>query len=229
MSTAVLASRPKKKRIYKPLEPRQIIVLNDIDWAGYRRISESLNESHARLTYDQGVLEIMTKSRLHEILSRFCYTLFFILAEEAELDFTACGSMTCDREDLDRAAEPDECIYIVNSDLMQGRKTVDLSIDPPPDLMVEIDITSSSKRRLGIFAALKVPEVWKVTLNSFQVLQLDEDGQYVESECSKYFPGIPMAKVAEFVKRQAEEVHRTLFREFRTWVRKQLRRSKKKR
>jgi Uma2 family endonuclease len=214
MATAVLES---KKHL--ALEPRQYLVLNDVDWATYRRISDALTDHHVRLTYNRGVLELMTLSTLHEVLSRFYNDLLVVLADEFDLPFASCGSMTCDREDLNRGVEPDESYYLVNAPAVRARKQIDLTIDPPPDLMVEVDLSSSSKRRLEIYAAIKVPEVWQVNGESLKVLQLGPDGKYAIATQSMYFPGISLAELAEFVQRREETDHIVLLREFRAWVR----------
>jgi Uma2 family endonuclease len=184
------------------LEPRQCLVLRNIDWATYRKVSDALTGHHVRLTYDRGVLELMTKSTLHELLSRFYYRLLVVLTEEFGLPLASCGSMTCDRDDLKRGAEPDECFYLGNALSVRGKDQIDLAVDPPPDLMVEIDLSRSSLRRLAIYATLKVPEVWQVDADSLTVLRLGQDGEYSVADESKYFPGIPLAKVGAFVQRR---------------------------
>jgi Uma2 family endonuclease len=209
------------------LEPRQCLVLRNINWATYRKISEALTGHHVRLTYDRGVLEFMTKSTLHELLSRFYYRLLVVLTEEFGLPLASCGSMTCDRDDLKRGAEPDECFYLVNATAVRGKDQIDLAVDPPPDLMVEIDLTSSSQRRLSIYAALRVPEVWQVDADSLTVLQLGQDGEYSVADESKYFRGIPLVKVSAFVQRRLEVEENCLFREIRAWVRECLAQSGK--
>jgi Uma2 family endonuclease len=214
MAGAVMESKTESV-----LEPRQCLVLPDIDWTTYRRISDALTDHHVRLTFNQGVLELMTLSTLHEVLSRFYNDLLVVLADEFDLPFASCGSMTCDREDLNRGVEPDESYYLVNAPAVRGKKQIDLRIDPPPDLMVEIDLTSSSKRRLEIYAAMKVPEVWQANAESLKVLQLSADGKYTVATRSKYFPCIPLDELAAFVRRREETDHIVLLREFRAWVR----------
>ncbi len=110
MATTVLESRKQT-----PLGPRQAFVLTGIDWATYRKISEAMTGHHVRLTYDRGDLELMTKSIFHGILSRLYHSMLMVLAEEHGLPFASCGDVTCDREDLNRAAEPDECFYLLNA------------------------------------------------------------------------------------------------------------------
>jgi Uma2 family endonuclease len=213
---ATVAIEPEK---CTALEPRQCLVLKNVDWATYRQISDALTEHHARLTYDRGVLELMTLSILHEILSGLIHSFIVVLCEEFSLQFASSGSMTCDREDLDRGAEADESFYFNNEPLIRGKEQIDLESDPPPDLMVEIDLSSSSRRRLGIYAAIKVPEVWKAGRESVKVLQLGIDGEYAPAEESMYFPGIPIHEIGGFVQRRGEMDQLTLLIEFRAWVR----------
>jgi len=222
MAPAAIESAPQTN-----LEPRQCLVLSGVDWKRYRQISEALTENHVRLTYDRGVLEFMTKSTLHEILSRLYNSFLVVLADEFDLPLACCGSMTCDREDLERGVEPDECFYLLNAPLVRGKKQIDLATDPPPDLMLEIDLSRSSRRRVTIYAAMKVPEVWKVTVDALTVLQLRQDGGYAMAAESIYFPGIPKAELAAFVQRHAEVDQITLLREFRAWVRECLARAGK--
>jgi Uma2 family endonuclease len=214
MSTAVIESGKQSK-----LEPRQAFVLTGIDWATYRKISEALTDHHVRLTYDRGDLELMTKSIFHGILSRLYHTMMVVLAEEHKLPFASCGDMTCDREDLDRGAEPDECFYLLNAPLVRGKRQIDLTTDPPPDLVVEVDLTTNSRRRLAIYAAIQVPEVWKVTADSLTVLRLGADGCYVAVDRSIYFPAIDLSALASFVRREPEMDQLALLGEFRAWVR----------
>jgi Uma2 family endonuclease len=200
------------------LESRQSLVLKGLNWAKYRQISDTLTGSHVRLTYDQGVLELMTKSTLHEILSRLYFSFLAVLAEEFACPLASCGSMTCDREDLDRGAEPDECFYLVNEPRVRGKDQIDLAIDPPPDLMMEIDLSRSSRRRLEIYAAIKVPEVWVIGVDSLTVLHLGSDCKYAEAQQSQFFPGIPMSELAGLALRRGEMDNIALMREFRAWV-----------
>jgi Uma2 family endonuclease len=215
MATAL--TEPEKSAA---LEPRQCITLSGLNWATYRKISDALSDHHVRLTFNRGVLELMTKSRLHEVLSRLYNGFLVVLADEYEMPLSSCGGMTCDREDLERGAEPDECFYLVNEPVIRGKDQIDLTKDPPPDLMVEIDLTSSSKARMTIYAAIKVPEVWRIDAASVTVFQLSQNGSYLPADQSIYFPGLPVSGIAGFAQRLADVDQITVFREFRIWVRK---------
>ncbi|MBY0526982.1 MAG: Uma2 family endonuclease [Gemmataceae bacterium] len=207
-------------RASSPSEQRFLV--GDVDWAAYKKISESLAERHFHLSYDGWSLELMTKSSTHCWFSRFVFQMIIILTEELKMPRGCFGSMTCEREDLERAIEPDECFYLANEPRVRGRDRIDLSVDPPPDLAIEIDLTTDARRRLGIYAAVGVPEIWRFDGQAVFILQRDVQGHYAVAAFSRYFPflsGNDLVRVLE-KRGQADEV--TLLLEFRTWVRQQL-------
>src|SRR5262249_8000629 len=140
--------------------------------------------------------------------------------EEMEIDIYSSGSMTCRREELARGLEPDECYWIEHEPLVRGRDDIDLGTDPPPDLALEIEISRSALDRMSIYAALRVPEVWRWDGEKLTVNLLTKRGTYRASEKSKAFPFLPLAEFAGFLNptRLSET---QLLRSFRTWVRKQ--------
>jgi Uma2 family endonuclease len=144
------------------------------------------------------------------------------LTEELNIPLQSGGSTTFDREDLDRALEPDECYYLKNEPAVRDKDEIDLSVDPPPDLAVEIDISRSSLNRMGIYAAMGVPEVWRYDGETLRVYLRQADGTCLESERSQNFPFLPLASVAAFLKRRYEMNETQLVRAFRTWVREQV-------
>jgi Uma2 family endonuclease len=139
----------------------QRFVLRSIEWPAYRAISEALTGRHVHLAYDQGDLEFMTTSGLHANYSRLLARFTVVLAEEFHVPIRSFGDMTCNRQDLNRGLDPDECFYLRHEPLMRGKDEVDLAVDPPPDLAQEIEITRSFVSRLRICEALRIPEVWR--------------------------------------------------------------------
>jgi len=128
--------------------PQPGVVLKNISWQTYESLVNELAQQRGiRLTYDRGTLEIMTPSALHEgnkqILGRFVET----VTEELNVEIRSLGSLTCRREDLERGLEPDQCYYIENEKMVRSLNQINLNQDPPPDLVIEIDITSSSINR----------------------------------------------------------------------------------
>ena len=140
----------------------QAVVLFNIDWRTYNVIGRALVDRPAlRLTYDRGTLEIMTTSSEHERFKHVLRRLLETWAEERGIAIAGYGSMTFKRRKFLRGLEPDECYWIANEAQMRGRDHIDLRVDPPPDLVLEIDIFHSSLDRMGIYGILGVPEVWR--------------------------------------------------------------------
>jgi Uma2 family endonuclease len=198
-------------------------VLSGIDWKTYYTISRALNGRHLRIAYDGETLELMTISRIHSTLSRLLARFVVVLTEEFQLPVASCGDMTVDREDLERALEGDETFYIENEPLVRGKEQIDFTVHPPPDLGIEIDISSSSRRRMAIYAVLKVPEVWRYDSRMLTVFLLGPDGQYAPATASRYFPRIPIDQIATFLQRFNQVEENELVRQFRAWVREQIR------
>src|SRR6266478_1708430 len=138
------------------------MVLEDVDWKTYSRLLKAFEERPGiRLTYDRGALEIMPLLE-HDIDGRFLGRIIIALTEELGLPILCGGSTTLRRQLHQRGIESDECYWIANEPRMRGRRALNLQRDPPPDLAVEVDVTSSSLDRLDIYATLGVPEIWRL-------------------------------------------------------------------
>jgi Uma2 family endonuclease len=204
----------------------QCFLLRGVDWSDYRKISEAFNGRHLRLTYDRGNLEFMTISSIHGRFSRLLVRLVGALTEELGLSLCSCGDMTCDREDLQRGLEPDECFYIANEPLVREKEKIDLATDPPPDLAVEVEITRSSRNRLGIYAALGVPEVWRFDGETLTIHQRMPNGQYAVTERSPQFHFLSATELGKFLHLHTRLDENALVRSFREWVQEQIREEK---
>src|SRR5262249_14198874 len=169
--------------------------------------------------YDQGVLEIMVLSAEHEASKHALALLVDVLAEELDINVYGFGSTTFRREDLNRGFEPDACFYIQQGERVRGKKKLDLTVDPPPDLVVEVDITSPSLNRMAIYAALGVPEVWRYDGARVTITCLD-GSVYVVSEESVALPRVSSRQLSQWME-DSQILQRTLWlRRIRTWVRK---------
>jgi Uma2 family endonuclease len=124
---------------------------------------------------------------------------------------------------VDRGIEPDNCYWIANEALVRDKSEIDLNVDPPPDLFVEVEVSRSFLDRLEIAAKLNVPEVWRIRGTELQVLLLQPDGNYAESDRSTAFPGFPVTEIAQFLQRAPGVDYTTQMRRLREWVREQLR------
>lgn len=137
----------------------QSIQLSGISWQTYETLASELSDRRLRLTYNCGILEIIAPSPEHEFYKKIAGRVETI-AEELKISIYPLGSTTFNRRNFRAGGEPDECFYIQNQSAVKGKKRIDLTIDPPPDLVIEIDITSSSKNCLEVYAVLGVFEIW---------------------------------------------------------------------
>src|SRR5947209_478307 len=138
------------------------IILNDVSWQTYESLLKDFeNGSSPRLAYDQGVLEIMSPHLEHESANRSIADIITIALEEMDIDFENAGSTTFKREALKRGFGPDSCFYIQNVDRIRNKKKLDMNVDPPADLLIEIDLTNDSLNKFPLYAALRVPQVWR--------------------------------------------------------------------
>lgn len=198
------------------------LILHDISWETYEQLLEIFAErSTPRMTYYQGTLELMVPSPEHERYSWTLCRLIVALSEEIGIEIIGLKSSTWRSEPKKAGNEADECFYIQNEALMRGKLTIDLKNDPPPDLAVEIDLTSSSIHKMAVYAELKVPEVW-VWKKGKLIINILNDTSYVESETSLAFGSFPVKELAQFMHLDSEKGENARLREFREWARSHL-------
>ncbi len=195
------------------------VVLYGVAWSTYETLAANADLRGTRLTYDQGGLEIMSPSREHERLKRLIGRMIETLTELCDIPVSSGGSTTIKSEMKRRGFEPDECYYVASEPQMRGKETFDPAIDPPPDLAVEVDITSSSLDRMAIYATFGVPEVWRYDGGSLESMHLQQDGSYAPQDHSLSFPFLPLAEVEQFLDRRNATDETTWIRSFRDWVR----------
>src|SRR5205823_3484557 len=118
---------------------------------------------------------------------------------------------------------PDKCFFFEHEQDVRGKDKLDLSVDPPPDLAIEVDISRSSLNRMGIYAALGVPEVWRFDGQVLRVYRLGPNRSYAEVQESEHFPFLPIVKVQEFLLQRGQMDETKLVKTFRQWVREQFR------
>jgi Uma2 family endonuclease len=120
--------------------------------------------------------------------------------EETGGHYVPSGQLTHQREDLEKGFEPDECYSIQNWQKTVGFREIDFTRDPPPDLMIEVEVSRSVLERLPIIAAFKIPEVWRYDGETVVILLLQPNGTYVKSKTSLAVPSFPFAEVPRFQK-----------------------------
>ena len=202
----------------------QSTVLHNIDWMQFESILEDIGEKRAtKIAYLHGVLEIKMPLPEHEkvkvLISYFVQTLL----DEMEIDFEPFGSTTFKRIDKLAGLEPDDCFYIQNNLVMRGVRKLDLSIDPPPDLAIEVDVTSKTK--LDVYKAIAIPELWIYIENTLRIYILS-NGEYAEAQLSPIFGNIPVRDVIpNFVERSFKDGRSAAIRAFRAWVKQNIAKS----
>jgi Uma2 family endonuclease len=199
------------------LEPCGRIVLEHADWGQYERLLREFSETHIRLTYSDGRLELMSPLPEHERWKKRIGRLIEMLTLQRDMPLASFGSTTFRRKKLRKGLEPDESYYLRNVPSMQTKKRIDLRRDPPPDLVVEIDITHGSIEREPIYAALGVPEIWRFDGITLTGLKLHE-GQYQPIQFSLAFPFLAMKDVDRFLKRIDRLGETPALRQFQRWI-----------
>jgi Uma2 family endonuclease len=202
------------------IPPGNKVVLTNISWETFENILNNLGEGYsARLAYDDGILEIKMPLLGHEDDKEIIGDLVKALLEELNLDFRAAGSTTFKRPDVQKGVEPDQSFYIQNEPAIRGKREIDLTVDPPPDLAVEIDNTS--KTRLDSYEALGVPELWIYDNQALKIYLLQEQ-KYIESNVSANFANFPVCSAIPHYLEQSKTLGRSAaIRAFRSWVREQ--------
>jgi Uma2 family endonuclease len=202
-------------------EPVSRFVFDHVSWADYETALRIDGDRPIRVTYDRGLLEIISPSSPHEGYKNLFAYVVETLLEEHENRFVAAGSTTFRREDLNRGLEPDECYYITHSSKIRIFEEIDLRRDLPPDLAIELDISRSILDRLSVIASLGDPELWSFRDRRLRILRL-RGAAYSAAKSSQFFPGVALIALEEWLFAGAGQDQGTWRKAFRAWVREQL-------
>jgi Uma2 family endonuclease len=201
--------------------PGQNILFHDISWEDFETILDELGEHRGtRIAYNQGILEIMAPLPEHEVDKVLIGDMVKIILDELGMDWECFGSTTFKHQEKSQGIEPDDSFYIKNHLQMRGKKRINLKLDPPPDLAIEIDLTS--KTQISTYEALAVPELWVYEKNKLKIYIL-QDKKYIESATSPTFPSFAIAQILpEYIQRSKTEGTSPTLRAFRKWVWEQI-------
>lgn len=199
------------------IQPGQQLLVEDVNWQQFESILAELGERRAsRLSYSNGRLEIMVPLAEHEKAKEIIGDMVKILLEAGQIAFESLGSTTLKNERMSQAVEPDTCFYIQNQAAVIGKNRLDMSVDPPPDLAIEIDLTS--RTQLDNYQILGVPELWRYARRGLQINVLQAE-QYIESDVSPTFPNIPIVQLVNQYTQQSQVAGRTrAIQAFKSWV-----------
>jgi Uma2 family endonuclease len=204
-----------------PPEVDERFVLWNVGWETYETFLKELEDRAIRLTFDGNHLELMSPSRRHEVFSYLLGRFIDALTLELNIDVVSGGSMTFKRKDLLRGLEPDECYWIKRESQVRDIRELNFEVDPPPDLVIEVDISRSSLNRQEIYARLGVPELWRYDGSTLCALVLHSTGVYRASDKSLAFPFLTVSEMAPFLAVGENISDTTRTRRFLEWVRAQ--------
>jgi Uma2 family endonuclease len=196
------------------------VVIRGVRWETYERLLKDIDDQHVRITYDQGSMEIMAPLPIHELYKKITARLLELYALEADIPICGLGNTTFRRKDLKKGLEPDECYYIANAEKVQYKKRLNLMKDPPPDLVLEIDIMSRSLKREPIYAALGVPEMWKLDESRIVPHHLSPAGIYKPAKASLSFPDLPMDQFNQFIQMSLSKSQHEAAKALQRWMRR---------
>jgi len=199
------------------LSPGSELLVKNVNWAMFENILVEIGETAAaRLSYNNGLLEIMAPLPEHEDDKEIIGDLIKLLLEELQVEFRTLGSTTFKHQLMQYGVEPDQCFYIQHELVIRGKKRLDLTIDPPPDLALEIDLTS--RTHFDNYEKLGVPELWRYDGKTLEIHVL-QDGRYQVSKTSLHFPRLPLIEAIPYYVERSKVIGRNAtMREFRRWL-----------
>jgi Uma2 family endonuclease len=203
-----------------------VLTLDRITWEDYEHVLECLQKRPGlRVTSDSGRLDNVTTSRENEEWKELILRLVQILCEELRTELQSYGGLTRKLKEEQKGAEADTCFYVINAAQVVGKRKLDLSNDPPPDIVVEIDKSNQSLHKFPIYAAFGVPEIWRCNIkrNAIQFYELRSE-EYIETTSSRFFPILTSAVLTKFIDQSHSDGHMSALVSFRSWVRKTLER-----
>lgn len=221
-----VATQQTKARDFLPsiktLLPGGTLIYRDVAWEEYEDLLEEMGAGYsARISYDHGKLEIHMPLPIHDFIKICLSDLIRAIADALEIDLNGFGSTTFKYKGWLEGVEPDSCYYLSNDPRILGIRRFDPNVPPPPpDIAIEVDVTSESLDRFPIYQQLGVPEIWRCDEQQFQFYYLTESG-YVEASTSRAFPILTKQVLAQFLERCAAEGQSAALREFRAWLKSQ--------
>jgi Uma2 family endonuclease len=196
-----------------------ILRVPHVSWEDYDQLLAELGDDyHVRVSYACGWLEIMSPLPEHGKFAEIVQDIAREITRELGVKLEACGAMTIRSAWQSKGAEPDTCFYVQNAVRIIGKRSLDFNIDPPPDIVVEIDVTNASQFKFPIYAALGVPEIWRYDGSQAYFYHLAGE-QYVETSHSQAFPFLPSTVLAQFIEQSKTEGQDAALDAAREWVR----------
>ncbi len=218
------ATAPDYLTAIKHLQPGAFLRADNVSWEVYERLLNALSQTTSvRVFYDQGRLEAMSPLGMHEKPAKVLQALITAIRYEFDIEIESYGQTTLRKQLKAKGAEPDESFYIQHAAQVIGPRELDLATDPPPDLVIESDLTSSSLNRFAIYAGLGVPEIWQIIHHEWHevIFWVLAEGKYQEAAESRAFPFLSSERLNDFVRIGINQGQHRAARAFHLWLKKQ--------
>jgi Uma2 family endonuclease len=218
MSTQIISPAEAIVDMIDRMPADSVLIQHDVSWNDYEELLEAVGEaSGLRISFDAGRLQIMTLSQRHEKYSTLIERMVDRLSLFLRVKVLFYGSATMRKREKQKGVEPDACFYVQNASLVGTKDEIDFNTDPPPDVVVEIDLHHDSISKFPIYAALGVPEFWRYDGNALTIYHLIEE-QYQPSEASQSLPLLTSSILTEFLGRTPKEDQYDILLAFEEWL-----------
>ena len=221
MSTQIISQAEAIVEMIDRMPSDSVLIQHEVSWNDYEELLRAVGEaSGLRISFDDGTLQIMTLSQRHEKYSTLIERMVDRLSSFLRVKVLFYGFATMRKREKQKGVEPDACFYVQNSSLVGTKDEIDFNTDPPPDVVVEIDLHHDSISKFPIYAALEVPEFWRYDGNVL-IIYLLRDGQYQPSDVSESLPLLTAAVLTEFLARTSKEDQYEILLAFEAWLKAQ--------
>lgn len=221
MSTQIISQAEAIVEMIDRMPADSVLIQHGVSWNDYEELLEAVGEaSGLRISFDNGTLQIMTLSQRHEKYATLIERMVDRVSSFLRVKILFYGSATMRKRRKQKGVEPDACFYVRNASLVGTKDEIDFNTDPPPDVVVEIDLHHDSISKFPIYAALGVPEFWRYDGNILTIHHLIE-GRYQPSEASESLPLLTGAVLTEFLARTSKEDQYDILLAFEEWLRAQ--------
>jgi Uma2 family endonuclease len=206
-------------QIAQQLPPNGTLLMHNVSWAEYERVLDEFAQKTAyRISYNNGVLKIVSPRFDHEFPKDVVFTAVRVYADEFDIDIDGYGSTTWHKKKKAKGAEADTSFYIKNAAKVRKVKDFDLNLEVAPEIVVEVDTTNESWDKFEIYATLEVDEIWRCDGQNYQIYRLIQ-GKYESVENSVSLPLISGKLLTEFLEIGREVGQTAMAKEFRKRLR----------
>jgi len=221
MSTQVISQAEAIVEMIDRMPGDSVLIQHGVGWHDYEDLLDAVGEaSGLRICYDEGTLQVMSPSSKHEHVTKLIERLVDLLSIRRRIKVLFYGSATLKKQSEHKGAEPDACFYVQMAEAVGTKEQIDFNTDPPPDVVVEIDIHHESISKFQIFAAFAVPELWRYDGETLLIYHL-RDGEYVSSDASLALPLLTGAVLTQFLARSPKEDQYDIVLAFEEWLKAQ--------